>query len=198
MSLLSLRRPGPAVVTLLLLAALLVVGGRWSDSRAESAPAAVPSTQAVGKITLTDVVGTSDVSTTIRSFGWSGQNAGDTASGGGSGSGKLTASDGTVGIDTASTSPLLFNALATGRHLPTVTVVVFAPGTTTRREQWTFTDARVTRLDYARSGSQRAAPRASLAWGYTAVRWSTYAANGTTVLQTHCTNLATSTTCPAS
>ena len=28
MSLLSLRRPGPAVVTLLLLAALLVVGGR--------------------------------------------------------------------------------------------------------------------------------------------------------------------------
>ena len=68
MSLLSLRRPGPAVVTLLLLAALLVVGGRWSDSRAESAPAAVPSTQAVGKITLTDVVGTSDVSTTIPAF----------------------------------------------------------------------------------------------------------------------------------
>jgi type VI secretion system secreted protein Hcp len=191
----SLRRPYLLAVALLLLATLLVAGSRWPGSRADSAPAAVPSAQAVGRITLTDVVDSTDVATTVRSFTWDGQMAAPAGGGGGGGAGKLTASDGAVGIDTAGTSPLLFDALASGRHLRTVTVVVFAPGTTTRREQWTFTDAVLTGLDYTRSGSRSLAPRARLSWSYRSVRWATYAANGSTVVRQHCVDLAANTPC---
>ena len=193
----TLRRP--VLTTLLLaLATTAILGGARLASNADSPPpapaAAVPAAEAVGKLTLADISGTTDYATTVRSFSMSGNQSGTSGSGGGGGAGVFTASDGTAGFDTSGPSPLLLRTLATGRHLPTATMVVYAPGTNTRSEQWTFTDVLLADLQYSRS-SRGKAPRATLQWTYHRVTWTTYAANGSTVVQTYCYDTATRTSC---
>ena len=192
-----LRRPVLTALLLVLATTALLAGARLA-SNADAPPpapaAAVPATEVVGKLTLADVSGTTDYATTVRSFSMSGNQSGGSGSGGGGGTGVFTASDGTAGFDTSGPSPLLLRLLATGRHLPTATVVVYAPGTSTRSEQWTFTDVLLADLQYARS-SRAKAPRATLQWTYHRVTWTTYAANGSTAVQSFCYDLATRTSC---
>ena len=193
----TLRRPVLTTLLLALATTVLLAGARLA-SNADSPPPApaapVPAAEAVGKLTLADVSGTTDYATTVRSFSMAGNQSGASGTGGGGGAGVFTASDGTAGFDTSGPSPLLLRTLATGRHVPTATVVVYAPGTNTRSEQWTFTDVLLADLQYARS-SRGKAPRATLQWTYHRVTWTTYAANGSTVVQTYCYDTATRTNC---
>ena len=190
----TLRRPVLTALLLALATTALLAGARLASNADSPPPAPVPAAEAVGKLTLADVSGTTDNATTVRSFSMAGNQSGTSGSGGGGGAGVFTASDGTAGFDTSGPSPLLLRTLATGQHLPTATMVVYAPGTNTRSEQWTFTDVLLADLQYARS-SRGKAPRATLQWTYHRVTWTTYAANGSTVVQTYCYDTATRTSC---
>ena len=190
----TLRRPVLTALLLALATTALLAGARLASNADSPPPAPVPAAEAVGKLTLADVSGTTDYATTVRSVPMAGNQSGASGTGGGGGAGVFTASDGTAGFDTSGPSPLLLRTLATGQHLPTATMVVYAPGTNTRSEQWTFTDVLLADLQYARS-SRGKAPRATLQWTYHRVTWTTYAANGSTVVQTYCYDTATRTSC---
>lgn len=192
----SLRRPALPIVLLSLLAALLFWSGRLSSEAAPAAaPAAVPAAQAVGKVTFQYSSGPQTA--TVRSFAWSGSSTGSTGSGGGTGGGSFTAGNPTVNLDTASISPAILKALSTGAHLPSVTVVLYRPGTTTRFDQWKFLDVQFREVRQTQSGPPSQFPREQVTWTWGRVRRDVYAANGSTILGTYCWTISTlSTACP--
>jgi hypothetical protein len=100
-----------------------------------------------------------------------------------------------VNLDTLPNAPLLLRALATGIHLPDIKVVLYRPGTTTRMEQWTFTEAVLTALQNSQVGPPGHAPRIQLGWGFRRIIQTTYAADGTTVASSYCFDLALQASC---
>jgi hypothetical protein len=184
------RRPAALLVVIALLLTALLAGNRLA-SEASPAPAPlVPADQAVGKITITGLPGSITFSTTIRGFSTSGSASGD-ATGGGGGAGAFTPGFPIASLDTATTAPVLHRAVATGVHLPTVTVVLYRPDSTIRLEQWKYDDVILSNLQYSQSGPPDRVPRLSLGWKYVKLEYSTYAANGTTLAQKTCWNRST-------
>jgi len=191
----SLRRTALPVALLGLLAALLLWNGRLSSEAAPAAPAAVPASQAVGKVTFQFSSGPNQT-TTVRSFAWSGTSTGTAGSGSGSGSGVFSAGNPSVNLDTAAFSPALVKALSVGAHLPSVTVVLYRPGTTTRFDQWKFIEVQMREISQTQATPGRL-PREQVTWTWGRVRRDVYAANGTSILGTYCWTIATlSTACP--
>lgn len=185
------RRPATTLVVLALLATALLAGNRLASEASPAPAAVVPVDQAVGKITITGLPGAITFSTTIRGFSTSGSASGDSGGGGGGGAGVFTPGFPVAGLDTASTSPVLHRAVATGVHLPTVTVVLYRPDSTVRLEQWKYDDVLLSNLQYAQTGPPNRVPRLSLSWKYVKLEYSTYAANGTTLAQKTCWNRTT-------
>jgi type VI protein secretion system component Hcp len=192
----SLRRATLPIALLSVVAALLLWSGRLSSEAAPAAaPAAVPAAQAVGKVTFQYSAGPD--AATIRSFTWSCSSTGSTGSGGGSGSGQFTGANPTINIDTGSISASLAKALSQGAHLPSVTVVLYRPGTTTRLDQWKFIEVQLKEIRAGQSGPPSQFPREQVTWTWNRVRRDVYAANGTTIQGTYCWNTSTlSATCP--
>jgi hypothetical protein len=192
----SLRRATLPLVLLSVVAALLLWSGRLSSDATPAAEAAVPAAQAVGKVTFQ--YGSNSVETvTIRSFAWSGSSTGSAGSGGGSGGGVFTGGNPTLNMDTSSFSPAVAKALSTGAHWPSVTVVLYRPGTTTRFDQWKFIEVQLREVRATQSGPPSRFPREQVTWTWGRVRRDVYAANGTSILGTYCWTIATlSSTCP--
>jgi hypothetical protein len=186
----SLRRVAAPLALLSLVAALLLWSGRLSSDASParaSAPAAVPASQAVGRVVFQTTPSTSRT-LTIRSFGWSGVSTGS----------GFTPGNPTINLDASSFSPALTKALAVGTHWPSVTVVLYQPGTTTRFEQWKFYEVQVRELRASQAGPPSRLPREQVTWTWNVVRRDVYAANGTTIAATVCYNRQTlTTTCPA-
>ena len=196
----SLRRAALPLVLLSLVAALLLWSGRLTSEAAPAAApaqaAAVPAAQAVGKVTF-QYGSSSSETLTMRSFAWSGSSTGSSGSGGGSGGGVFTAGNPSVNLDTGSFSPVVAKALSTGQHWPSVTVVLYRPGTTTRFDQWKFIDVQLREVRATQSGPPSQFPREQVTWTWGRVRRDVFAANGTTVLNTYCWTISTnSSTCP--
>jgi hypothetical protein len=191
----ALRRPVLPIVLLSLVAALFL----WSDrlsSEAAPAPAAVPAAQAVGKVTFQNTPTTS-ATVTIRSFAWAGSSTASAGSGGGGVGGTFTGSNPTVDIDTLAFSTAMLKALSTGQHWPSVTVVLYRPGTTTRFDQWKFHEVLLREVRATQSGPPSRFPREQVTWTWDHVRRDVYAANGTSIQGTYCWDISTlSSTCP--
>jgi len=185
----SLRRAALPFVLLSLVAALLLWSGRLSSDASPargSAPAAVPASQAVGRVVFQTTPSASRT-LTIRSFAWAGVSNGST----------FTAGNPTINLDASSFSPALTKAVATGIHWPSVTVVLYQPGTTTRFEQWKFYEVVPRELHASQAGPPSRLPREQVTWVWNVVRRDVYAANGSTIAATVCYNRQTlSTTCP--
>jgi len=194
----NLRRVTLPLVLLTLVAALLLWSGRLSSEAAPAAAparASVPAAQAVGKVTF-DYSSTPDQTTTVRSFAWAGSSTASTGSGGGGGGGAFTGGNPTVNLDTGSVSAPLLKSMATGAHLPSVTVVLYRPGTTTRLDQWKFVDVLVREVRQTQSAPAQT-PREQVTWTWGRVRRDVYAANGTSIIGTFCWTISTvSSTCP--
>jgi type VI protein secretion system component Hcp len=194
----DLRRATLPLVLLSLVAALLLWSGRLSSEAAPAATptrASVPAAQAVGKV-IFDFSSTPDQTTTVRSFAWSGSSTASSGSGGGSSGGGFTGGNPTVNLDTGPASAALLKALSTGAHLPTVTVVLYRPGTTTRLDQWKFLDVLFREVRQTQS-SPGQSPREQVTWTWGRVRRDVYAANGTTIVGTFCWSISTvSSACP--
>jgi len=185
----TLRRPALLVALLSILAVVL-----WSGVDRSSGAATVPDSQAVGKVTVTGLAGGTTLSTTIRSFAMDGI-APSGLPGGGGGSGQFKPGAPVIGLDSGDTAPLLLRAIATGSHLPSVTVVLYRPGTQTRLEQWTFTEVVLKELAHRQDGPPSRFPRLSLSWTWNLVTWRTYAPNGTTILASYCYDAEVVATC---
>jgi len=173
--------PLVVVPIVFLLVAVLMAG-----QRGPSNAAAVPAGEAVGKVTFTGLTGGVTLGTTIRSFSYSGS----TPSGG-----KYVPGSFQLNLDTGGRTPLLLRAVTTGIHLPTTTVVLYRPGTTTRTEQWTLSDVMVSSHQNSQFGPPSKAPRLVLALTFRKITWATYAADGTTVVESYCWDTVTITNC---
>jgi type VI protein secretion system component Hcp len=196
------RRSILPLALLSLVAAAVLLGGRLTSEAAPAAvpaqAAAVPAAEAVGKVTFqfgTGLAGSQLL--TLRSFAWSGSSAGSTGSGGGSTGGAFTGGNPTINIDASSFSPMLLKAMSTGAHWPSVTVVLYRPGTTTPFDQWKFFEVQLREVRATQSGPPSRFPREQVTWTWGRVRRDVFAANGTSVLGTYCWTISTlSSACP--
>jgi hypothetical protein len=159
------------------LAAVLTVAiyGLFVAVPAESA---IPAGSVVGRVTYVDISGTTDLTTTIRSFRMS-QELLD---------GEFTSTFGVPVVvhDVLPQSPLIMSGLSRGFHYNLFTVVLFHPGTTTRFQQWNFAEVQFTLDDHTQSGPASASPWQTVSWNYRKVRQTTYGSNGTTQVSTFC------------
>lgn len=179
------RRRGQAVVAVLFALIALTTWQLWPTSTAATT---APRPTSIGKLTI---AGTTVV-TPVLAF----TNGGSTppaATGGGAGSGKFSASPADLAFATGSQAPLLLRALATGTHLQTATVVLYAAGTTRRAEQWTFSDATVSSLQES-DGAIGKPAKVALALNFGKVTWTTYNSAGAMV-STYCFDMATNAAC---
>ncbi len=176
---------------------LIVLLAWWTVTRTDS-EAATPSTlkaastSQAGKITFDSLPGPVTSTLALRSFSAGGTNTSG-AVGGGGGSGKFVPEDPTAVVDASGVDPLLLRAATTGVHLPTVTVSLYAPGTTKRQEVWAFANVTISAMRTAQSGSAKA-PRVSLGLHYTRVTMTTYDTKGAVVRST-CFDLGSNTIC---
>jgi len=185
----SLRRAALPFVLLSVVAALLLWSGRLSSEAAPSrasAPASVPASQAVGRAVFQTTPSTSRT-VTLRSFSWSGHSTGS----------GFTPGDPSINVDASTFSPVMAKALSIGTHWPSITVVLYQPGTTTRFEQWKFSEVQMSDLQASQPGPPSRLPREQVTWTWNQVRRDVYAGNGTTVIATWCYDANThSATCP--
>jgi type VI protein secretion system component Hcp len=158
---------------------------------------AIPEGSIVGKVTYTDISGTTDLTTNIRSFALKTElvTTGPGGGGGGGGAGKATFGLPRVVQDVVSGSPLILSALASGRHLPTVVVTLYRPRSDTRFQQWTFEDALITLDDQSQKGPASASPWETVSWIYQQVTQTTYRSDGTTVSRSICFDVAANVAC---
>jgi len=177
-------RPRVRTMTVVVCALLVVVA--WS-LRPEPADSVIATSQRVGTLRLT---GISTSVLPIRSFALEA-----TAVSGGGGGGAPTFGKPVVGIDAAGVSPAILRALATGAHLPKLTVVLYREGTSTRFQEWEFTDTSFTLSRSSTSGPNSAAVRESLSWGYRRVTERVYGADGETVVNEFCFDTVSLVTC---
>lgn len=142
------------------------------------AESAIPAGSVVGRVTYTDISGTTDLVTTIRSFEMSQELL--------EGEFSTTFGAPVVVHDVVPQSPLIMSALARGLHHNLFSVVLFHPGTTTRFQQWNFAEVQF-RLDvHTQAGPASATPWQTVSWSYRKVRQTTYGSNGTTQVSTFC------------
>lgn len=147
---------------------------------------AIPAGSVVGKVTYRDVSGTTDLTTTIRSFTLKTEMDGTVGDPGGGGQGKASFGVPRVVQEVVAGSPMIMTALASDRHLPTITVTLYRAKTTTRAQSWVFTDATFTLDEQTQKGPASATPSETVSWVYQTVRQTTYASNGVTVSSTSC------------
>lgn len=157
---------------------------------------AVPASARVGRVTYTDIKGTTDLTTYLRSFTIQSTMAATPGSGSvGGSSGKAAFGSPLVIQDVVAGSPDILAALAAGRRLERVTVTLFHPETTKRFQAWVFEDAVFTLDDQTQKGPATNAPRETVSWAYQRVTQTTYEANGTTVTGTSCFDVAAGAAC---
>jgi type VI protein secretion system component Hcp len=156
---------------------------------ARPAGGVVPAASVVGRVTYTDISGTTDITTTLRSFSTKTEMIVVGGGGGGGGEGKAAFGAPRAVQDVISSSPLITQALVAGRHMPNVTVTLYHPKTTKRAQVWAFYDALLTLDEQTQRGPSSAAPTETVSWSYEKVRQTTYAADGTTVVATMCFDL---------
>lgn len=178
----SLRRGTVPFVLLAVVTALLLWSGRLTSEAAParaparaSAQAAVPAGEAVGRVIFQTAPSTTR-SVTIRSFHWNGHSGGSA----------FTAGDPTINLDVSSFSPSIAKALSVGTHWPSITVELYRPGTTTRFEQWKFSEVQISDLQASQSGPPSRLPREEVTWIWNRLRRDVYGTNGTTIAGTWC------------
>jgi type VI protein secretion system component Hcp len=132
-----------------------------------TATLAAPPLPSVGTLTMPAPFGPSPV--LAWSFGAS--NSGSTHVGGGGGAGKVNVQDISMTRYVDAQSPLFFNAVATGQHLPTVVLV---DGST----NITLTDVLVTSYSTGDGGSDKSSRTENLSLNFAKI---TYAVNGVAV-----------------
>jgi type VI protein secretion system component Hcp len=154
---------------------------------AHPAGSAIPAGSVVGKITYADISGTTDLTTNIRSFTLTAQVE--------SGASRVSFELPKVVHEAISGSPDLLAATSQGRHLPTVSVTLYRPQTTTRFQGWTFTDAIIVLDKQTQNGPSAATPSETVSWSFRKVRQSTYQSDGTTVVKTFCFDLVLNAAC---
>jgi hypothetical protein len=146
------------------------------------AGSAIPAGSVIGRVTYFDLIGTADITTTIRSFGWDVQLE--------PGQQKATFGLPQVVQDVTPSSPHIMLGLAMGKHYPNITVVLYRPSTAVRFEQLQFSSAQL-RLDgQTQAGPASASPWETVSWTYQRVRQTTYDADGTTIIHTTCFDIA--------
>ena len=171
------------VILLAAVAAAMVLGLTF----AHPAGSAIPAGSVVGRITYADVSGTTDLTTNIRSFAFTAKVE--------EGADRVSFVLPKVVQDAISGSPDLMGATSLGRHLPSVSVTMYHPETTTRFQAWTFTDALIVLDNQTQNGPSAASPRETVSWSFRKVRESTYQADGTTLVKTFCFDLLTNAAC---
>ena len=149
---------------------------------------AIPASALVGRVTYVDISDTSDLTTSIRSFQLKVEMPSELQ-------GKPVFGVPRVVQEVTSRSPWIMEAIATGIELPTITVTLYHPGTTTRFQQYTFTDTHLTLDQQTQNGPASATPQQVVTWSFDTIRQSTYATNGTTLVSTFCFDLTLVTTC---
>lgn len=80
----------------------------------------------------------------VLSFSWGATNTATTSTGGGSGAGKVVFKEFNFSATEHSTSPLHFENVSSGRHIPGARVTVMHPETGKPQSEWTLTDVLVT------------------------------------------------------
>jgi type VI protein secretion system component Hcp len=172
-------RHNPRTVVVMLcavaLAALGVVG------RAEPVGGAVPSGTQVGTVTYTHLVGTTDVTQSIRSFSWRAVAADPQT--------RTVVDDPSVVQGADATAPLFVRTVMGGTHVPSVVVDLFQPGTSKRATEWTFTDALLSLVTDSKT-SPANAPTQTVSWSFRTMTETTYKADGSTVSRTYCFDIA--------
>jgi type VI protein secretion system component Hcp len=134
-----------------------------------------------GTVTYTGLDGTTASDTVnLTSFDWKATAPAPTPTGGGVG--KATFADPQVVQSVSTLSPVIMDALARGRSLPTITVVLNRPSTGTTLQSWTFTQATLT-LDQQHKTSGAVE---TVAFAFRKVTQTIFAGNGTTVVATRC------------
>ncbi|HWJ67379.1 MAG TPA: type VI secretion system tube protein Hcp [Nocardioides sp.] len=177
------------VLAVALLAVALAAGWLLRPAPAESsgeqavAAAAIPTSQRAGTLRLS---GISTAVLPIRSFSITASKA--------SAASKATFGDAKVATSATGVSPAILRAVATGTHLPKVTVVLYHPGTTTRFQQWELADATFSLSSTAKSGNGGETNQ-SLAITYSRFTQRVYAANGTTQVGQVCFDVAANVAC---
>lgn len=154
---------------------------------AHPAGSAIPAGSVVGRITYNDVVGTTDLSTNLRSFAITAEvPQGDT---------RVSFELPKAVHEAVSGSPDLMNAISLGRTLTSISVTLYHASTTTRFQAWTFTNAVIVLDRQSQSGPASATPLETVSWMFRKVRQSTYATDGTTVVKTFCFDLQLNAAC---
>ena len=106
-----------------------------------------PHTQVVGQATIEGLNGNAPFP--ITGYSWGATSAGDSGTGTGGGAGKAIIGDVTIVHGVNSLSPALVDDAATGRHIRSAQIELFAPGTTTAYLRYELSDVLVTRVLHA-------------------------------------------------
>jgi hypothetical protein len=169
----SVQRPSRLLLraTILAAAALLVMLAR-------PAGGAIPASATVGRVIYADLNGTVDVTTSIRSFTMMEELV--------SAGGFPTFGAPRVVQDVIGNSPFIMNSIARGLHHPSVTVILYWPSTTTRFQQWSFSNTKFSLDAQAQNGPASATPWQTVSWTYQRVRQQVYQADGVTVVSNVC------------
>ena len=172
MSLFARHRLLPVALLVLALAA----ASWWAVGPASEA-APTPSraaTAGAGTLTVVGLTGSSAETTLpVLAFSTGGSNS-STFGGGGAGSGRFTAQDVSVVVDTSSVDPLLLRAVATGGRLPHATVLL-ADGT----QEWRLDDVMISSAAWGRGDAKAGSVALSLA--YAKVHLTSYDSRGNAV-----------------
>lgn len=188
----TLRRPSRAAVltlcALLALSAWLLRPTPAGSADAPGAPgaantAAIPASQRAGSLRLS---GFSTLILPIRSFSIGVHVP--------AGAGKATFADAQVALDAHAVSPAVLRTVATGVHVPKLTVVLYHAGTTTRFQQWELEDVTFASTSTSKSGNA-GDTHEQLAIRYAKLIESIYASNGTTLQSKFCFNIAANQAC---
>jgi hypothetical protein len=97
--------------------------------------------------------------------------------------------------DVIGNSPFIMNSIARGLHHPSITVILYWPSTTTRFQQWSFSNTKFSLDAQTQPGPASATPWQTVSWTYQRVRQQVYQANGVTVVSNVCYDTATREIC---
>jgi type VI secretion system secreted protein Hcp len=159
------------------------------------AGSAIPAGSVVGRVTYTDINGSTDLTATIRTFTMSASATVSGGGGGGGGTGKATFSTPRVVQEVVSGSPWIMSALASGKHLPTVVVTLYRANSSKRSQTWVYTSAFITLDDQTQKGPATKTPSETVGWSFDSVRQTTYKSDGTTISTTSCFDVAQNKAC---
>lgn len=175
------------LIALPVLAALLLVT-TWLSRPAQSAPSVTARATAdrVGTVTYDAINGAGRSRFVLNSFNWHVDLP--TAVGGGGTKPVYGEPEATQVM--SELSPFVMRNLIMGRHLVTVTVVLYQPGTVTPEFQWVFSEAILSHAGEVQQGPASASPVETVTWSFRKVAETSFATDGTTVAQTYCWDTA--------